>query len=176
MENMKARCWYEATMPLLQTSGDIRAAYEEIAARLIKTAVLIAGNVRRCVKQAIFRRPADVKGDLSLLDASFWQMTEADFYSCLQQCRVKLQIGADLTPAKLGWLRSLTLAGERIFNEWSQSDQLEAADPRRIALAAIEMRRLNSQGNRKICQILDLPKSVVSANLQPPSVAKIQTV
>ncbi len=169
VDNMKARCWYEVTMPLLQISDDIRPAYEEIAARLVKTAVLIAGNVRRCVKQAMFRRPADVKGDLSVIDASFWQETEAHFYSLLEQSRVKLQMKAELTLLKLEWVKILRVAGEEIFDEWSQSNQLEAADSRRIALAAIEMRRLNSQGNKKVRQILDLPKSVGSAGSPPSS-------
>ena len=107
---------------------------------------------------------------------SFWRMTEADFYSYLQEYRAKLQMGADLTPVKLEWLKSLRLAGERIFDEWSQNNQLEAADPRRIALAAIEMRRLNSQRNRKLQQILDLPKSVGSINAPPSSTVVDQTI
>jgi len=176
VDTMKARCWYEETMPLLQISEDVRSAYEEIAARLVKTAVLIAGNVRRCVKQAMFRRPVDVKGDLSLIDASFWRITESDFYLLLEQCRAKLRTGAELTSLKLEWLKTLKVAGDQIFDEWSQNNQLEAADSRRIALAAIELRRLNAQGNKKVREILDLPKSIGFKNPPPSSIAVTQAI
>jgi len=158
MDNMKARCWYEATMPLLQISDDIRSEYEAIVAQLIRTAVLIAGNVRRSIKKALFQRPSEAKGDFSHIDARFWQTTESAFYSLLEQCRQKLSSGDDLTPLKMEWLKTLAVAGERIFDDLSQSNQFGVVDPKRIALAARDLRYFNGPGNKKIRQLLDLPK------------------
>src|SRR5262249_45294462 len=159
MDNMKARCWYESTMPLLEITEEIRPKHEDIVARVVRTATFIASNVRRCVKQALFRRPADVSGDLSIIDARFWQGTESTFYSVLNACRDNIRNENALISLKLEWLKTLATAGERIFNEVSQNDQIEVADPKRIALAARDLRRQKAPMNRKIREILDLPKN-----------------
>jgi len=158
MDNMKARCWYESTMPLSQISEKGRATFEDVVARVVRTATLVAGNVRRCVKQALFRRPSDVSGDLSIVDARFWQGTESAFYSFLREFRDKANDENALAYLKVDWLKTLGSVGERIFNELSQNEQLEISDPKRIALAARELRRLNAPTNKKIRDILDLPK------------------
>ncbi|MGH7207217.1 MAG: type I-E CRISPR-associated protein Cse1/CasA, partial [Nitrospiraceae bacterium] len=158
MDNMKARCWYEATMPLFQIDRKIRSDYEAIVAKMVRTAVLIAGNLRRCIKKAMFRDPSRVKGDYSIIDAQFWQTTESAFYSLLEQCREKLSAGDDLTPLKMKWLKTLAGAGEHIFDDLSQNNKLEVVEPKRIAEAYHEMRRLNAPTSKKIRQLLDLPK------------------
>jgi len=157
MAQMNPRAWCEGTMPLLQLGEAIRSTCETFVAGMVRTAELIAGNVRRCIKQAIFRRPSDVSGDLSHVDARFWQTTESSFYSLLEQCRDKVRRGDELTPLKMEWLKTLALVGERIFDDLSQNNQLEVADPKRIALAARELRRLHAPTNKRIRQILDLP-------------------
>jgi CRISPR system Cascade subunit CasA len=157
MAQMNPRAWCEGTMPLLQLEEAIRPTCETFVAGVVRTAELIAGNVRRCIKQAIFRRPSDVSGDLSHVDARFWQTTESSFYSLLEQCRDKVRRGDEFTPLKMEWLKTLALAGERIFDDLSQNNQLEVADPKRIALAARELRHLNAPTNKRIRQILDLP-------------------
>jgi len=159
MENMKARCWYDATMPLFQINKEVRSEYEAIVARMLRAAVVIAANVRKCVKKAMFKYPKRVKGDFSIVDVRFWQTTESAFYSLLEQCREQSSTGGDLTPLKMEWVKTLARAGERIFNDLSQNKQLEVAEPMRIAKAYQEMRRLNAPTNRKIREILDLPRS-----------------
>jgi hypothetical protein len=54
----------------------------------------------------------------------------------------------------------LATAGERIFNQLSQTEQVEIVDPKRIALAARDLRRLNAPSSKRIRQILDLPKGI----------------
>lgn len=157
-DNMKARCWYEATMPLFQINKEIRSDYEAFVARMLRTAVELAGNVRKSIKKAMFRKPENVKGDLSIIDVRYWQTTESAFYLLLEECRRKLSTDADLTPLKMKWLKILAGVGERIFDDWSQNNQLDVADPKRIARAYQEMRRLNAPVNRKIRQLLDLPR------------------
>lgn len=160
MDNMKARCWYESTIPLIQISDAVRPTYETIVARLIRTAVFVCSNVRRCVKQALFGPGSGVSGDLSFVDARFWQTTEPDFYGFLEDSRDKLGNGNECDSLKFKWIKALANAGERIFDELSQAKQIEMADPKRIALAARDLRRLNSQTNKKVRQFLDLPKTI----------------
>jgi CRISPR system Cascade subunit CasA len=156
---MKARCWYESTIPLMQIPDEFRSTYEAIIGGLIRTAMHVAGNVRRCVKQALFEPRSDVRGDMSFIDARFWQTTESDFYRLLEDCRDKMRDGNDCGSLKLEWLKVLANAGERIFDELSQANQIEIANPKRIALAARDLHRLNSQTNKKVRELLDLSKT-----------------
>jgi hypothetical protein len=101
-----------------------------------------------------------VRGDTSFVDARFWQTTEPDFYGFLEDCRDKLGSGNECDSLKLEWLEVLAKVGERIFDELSQANQVEMANPKRIALAARDLRRMNSQTNKKVRDLLDLPKAV----------------
>jgi len=112
------------------------------------------------VKQALFGPGSGVSGDLSFVDARFWQTTEPDFYGFLEDSRDKLANGNECDSLKFKWIKALANAGERIFDELSQAKQIEMADPKRIALAARDLRRLNSQTNKKVRQFLDLPKTI----------------
>lgn len=160
MAKMNARAWYESSMPLVLVDESLRPAYESIVERLVRTAIVVGDNVRYCIKQAMFRDPKRVRGDFSVIDVRFWQTTESAFYSLLEQCREQLSTGGDLTPLKMEWVKTLARAGERIFDDLSQNKQLEVAEPKRIAKAYQGMRRLNAPTNRKIREILDLPKDI----------------
>ena len=120
----------------------------------------MANNVRRYVKEAMFRRPKDVKGDFSFIDNRFWNNTEPEFYNSLENLRIAFSDGADIDAVvdiKYEWLKILFKTGEQLFDEYSQSNQIEVADPKRIALAHKNLRKFNQKKNKKIIEILDLP-------------------
>ncbi|MDW7776037.1 MAG: type I-E CRISPR-associated protein Cse1/CasA [Methanosarcinales archaeon] len=167
-DNMKVRCWYEGKMPLINVDESIRENYESVIEHLIKTSELVADNVRKYVKEAMFRRPGDVKGNFSFIDNKFWNNTEPDFYATLEKLRISLSDGDDIhTDAvvgiKLQWLNTLFRTGEQLFDEYSQSSQIDVADPKRIALAHRNLRKFNQKNNKQIIKILDLPDKL-SAN------------
>ena len=83
MDNMKARCWYESVMPLIPLSKAIREPYEQKVAGIVRAASEVGGNLRTRVKKAWFRRPGDIKGNISFVDADSLQSTEAAFYARL---------------------------------------------------------------------------------------------
>ncbi len=166
-DNMKARCWYEGKMPLINVDESIRENYESVIEHLIKTSELVANNVRKFVKEAMFRRPGDVKGDFSFIDNRFWNNTEPEFYATLEKLRISLSDGADIyadvvVGIKLQWLNTLFRTGEQLFDEYSQSNQIDVADPKRIALAHRNLRKFNQKKNKKIIEILDLPDKIIS--------------
>ncbi|MCG7848683.1 MAG: type I-E CRISPR-associated protein Cse1/CasA, partial [ANME-2 cluster archaeon] len=166
-DNMKARCWYEGKMPLINVDDDIRKNYESVIERLIKTSELVASNVRKYVKEAMFRRPGDIKGDFSFIDSKFWNNTEPEFYTTLEKLRISLSDGADIyadavVGIKFQWLNTLFRTGEQLFDEYSQSNQIDVADPKRIALAHRKLRMYNQKNNKKIIEILDLPDKTIS--------------
>src|SRR5690606_39018400 len=88
MDNMKARCWYESSLPLygLGECPD-RVALDTVATTV---ATWLAGaqqatySLRSAVKDAWFG--GDARGDFSAIDAEFWHRTEAPFYRQLRQC------------------------------------------------------------------------------------------
>jgi len=158
----KVRCWYEGKMPLINVDDSIRVNYESIIEQLIKTSELVAKNVRKYVKEAMFRRPDDVKGNFSFIDNRFWNNTEPEFYNTLENLRSALsdrgEIDTDaVVDIKYEWLKILFKTGEQLFDEYSQSNQIEVADPKRIALAHRNLRKFNQKKNKKIIEILDLP-------------------
>lgn len=157
-DNMKARCWYEGQMPLVQVEDSIRNDYESLASALIKTSEQVARNVTRYIKEAMFKRPADIKGDFSFIETRFWHDTEPDFYIMLNKLHKALVNHEDTTEIKRQWLKILAKTGEILFDSYSQSNQIEAGDPKRIALARRNMRLFNSENSKKIRELLDLPK------------------
>jgi CRISPR system Cascade subunit CasA len=156
MENMKARGWYEGTLPLVHVDSGIRSEYETGVSQLIKTANLIAFNVRVSVKKALFAPGAVVSGDLSVIDSEFWQNTEPDFYRVAGELQENLKNRQPLNDLKLRWLSILTREGWRLFNRYSQADMIPVADPQRIALAQKDFKLFSSPYNKKIIELLDL--------------------
>ncbi len=160
MNNMKARGWYEGTMPLIHVDKKIRSEYETHVNQMIKTADLIAFNVRSLIKKALFAPGAEVSGDLTSIDAEFWQNTEPDFYRILGELNENLKNGQCPNNLKLRWLSILTREGEVLFDRFSQSDLITVANPKRIALARQAFHLFSSPYNKKIIELLDLQKPI----------------
>jgi CRISPR system Cascade subunit CasA len=135
MDNMKARCWYDSTMPLLACPEGIRESFGVHVAALVKSAVLASSETRRQLKRALFKPGSDVKGDLAFITHRYWQETEPSFYAALRQVREMLLEPADVTAALEAWQKTLIRTAERIFDDISQTGAFDAADPKRIALA-----------------------------------------
>ncbi|MBE9605677.1 type I-E CRISPR-associated protein Cse1/CasA [Acetobacteraceae bacterium H6797] len=119
MDNMKARGFVEAEMPLHRAAD--REAQEELADRLIGSAQEVANALRQAVRGALFSAGATVKLDAELfatLRERFWAGTEADFYALL---------GAQAGGAKpdfARWLDSLRNVALQLFDEAAPLDPL----------------------------------------------------
>jgi CRISPR system Cascade subunit CasA len=163
MDNMKARAWYEGTMPLIHVDKKIRSEYETSVSQIIKTANLIAFNLRSCIKKALYKPGVDASGDLSFIDSEFWQNTEPEFYRVLGGLHEYLKNKKPINDLKLRWLSILTWEGERLFDRYSQSNLISVADPKRIALARRDLKKFSSPYNKKIIELLDLQKPEKSA-------------
>ncbi len=83
MDNMKARCWYESTMPIFPVPQDIRGDIQEYVTEMIDAAGSVLYNLRTSLKAAWFSRTKDANGDFSFIDTEFWNGTEKDFYQLL---------------------------------------------------------------------------------------------
>lgn len=154
MDKMKARCWYEAKMPLLYVAEDIRKGYEDHVATLIRAAMEIARNVRSGVKAAWFKRPGDVKGDTSFVANSFWQKTESMFYVSIGNLKGALVSGEDGVNVLKDWHAFLCRAALELFDAHAWEGPIEDADPKRVVLARRDLERYNR--GKKIKGLLGL--------------------
>jgi len=154
MDNMKPRCWYEATLPLYRVPDDIRERFANRIKEMIQAADLVAGMLRTAVKEAWFKRPGDARGDTSFLADGFYQHTETDFYACLDRLRLLISKNKDRS-VLAEWHQTLQGAALTLFDEWTASGDLAFGDPARVARAHDKLRKqLNS---KKLKQILSLP-------------------
>ena len=145
MDNMKARCWYESTLPLFGLADCAPAADLRVESEVglwLAGAELAAFYLRAAVKDAWFG--GDPRGDFSAIDASFWGRTEAGFYSnlkCLIES-VRDDREMDAVQVRDSWHRLLIKSATNLFDEeFVGAGQIERQKPHRIAKAFQQLRR-----------------------------------
>ncbi|MBF0162474.1 MAG: type I-E CRISPR-associated protein Cse1/CasA [Magnetococcales bacterium] len=144
MDNMKARCWYEARMPLITLEEPGRTLLAGLAEHLVGGATLVKGGLSGALRNAWFEtRPGQkIKGDYSSSIAqSFWEGTEADFYRLLWRFADLCQ-GSDLdklagekAAIQQEWHGRLCQVALHLFDQWATRGALEFENPGRIARA-----------------------------------------
>ena len=143
MDNKKARCWYEATLPLFDIPKAQRSKIQRTTVLMVDAAAEVVRTLRNAVKQAWFSRPKDAKGDFAFLDSAFWGGTEADFYRVLGEIlnRLKQKEEPDITPLLQQWRNSLREHALTLFDHYALSDGNEDGDMRRVIKARSELER-----------------------------------
>jgi CRISPR system Cascade subunit CasA len=161
MDNMKARCWYESTVPLYGLADCGPEAQKQVESEVsvwLAGAEIAAYFLRSAVKDAWFS--ADARGDFSAIDASFWSATEAAFYrqlkALIEGVREDSDSEADPLPTREAWHRHLAKTCLHLFDgEFVGAGAVERQNPRRLAAAYLQLKR-NLDGP-KIRQALALP-------------------
>lgn len=143
MDNMKARCWYESTIPLYRLSPELLPEFEDNIGKLVFAAGEVANNLQNAIKKAWFRRPQDAKGDTSFVKAAFWEATEAAFYAALAELQRCLPDREASLAARKRWLQGLARKAEALFDQWALSGPIEDSDPRRISRARHDLNAFN---------------------------------
>lgn len=144
MDNMKARCWYESTLPLYDLADcdrDTRAQLQSEVSRWLAGAELAAMFLRGAVKDAWFS--ADARGDFAHIDAAFWSATEPAFYRQLQALIEAARSGTEhpALPAREAWHTTLRDTALRLFDQrFVGTGAIERQNPRRVALAHKQLR------------------------------------
>lgn len=150
MDNMKARCWYETTMPVFPIRQKNRISLQGFISRMLDAATEVALDVRSTLKQAWFSKPKEVKGEISFTDAQFWQLTETEFYRLLTQlikhCDDELQVNALFNE----WKKILRTEALTLFDHWALSGNNEDGDMKRVVSARRQLEIwLNAGKNMK---------------------------
>ena len=136
MDNMKARCWYDHTLPLFCLEPAQRENVLSWGGDLINAAWDVANNLRMQVKASWFSRPGDVKGDMSTVVQEFWEQSESDFYKLLERL-IALPGDQPLAPPGIygAWVNRLQSLAYKLFDEWALEAPAEDLNMRRIIAA-----------------------------------------
>jgi CRISPR system Cascade subunit CasA len=134
MDNMKARSWYQSEIPVPAVAADRRVQFEAVAALAVRAADEVAWSTRSAVKEALFERPGDVRGDFAEIGERFWRDTETDFFKLLN---ASARNDGDNTPLHENWLETLRRAALAVFDGSVPSAGIEEGAWRR----KIEARR-----------------------------------
>lgn len=135
MDNAKARCWYESTLPFFEIPPESDIRVNEIVEAMILAANESVKSIRSCIKQSWFDRPKDAKGDTSFLDTSFWQNTEGSFYANLQQIIDKPFDDIVVPNCIVCWEKELRREAFQLFDTWALSMQEDGIDMKRVVSA-----------------------------------------
>lgn len=170
MDNMKARCWYDATMPILAVQEELRVLFSDVVSRMVKAAKQVAGDLSKYLKAALFNEKSKVRSDdLGFVQCDFWDATEAAFYVCLRQLPATLSVDPSAHGVLEDWLKILRVAAFNVFDRHSQTGDFDAVDPRRIAQARKNLGKALTGAplKEKILGLPKPPKSAKSSGKQP---------
>ncbi len=141
MDNMKPRCWYEATTPLILIHDEAqRIAFGQRVKQMVDAAEQVAGAVQKRIKEAWFKRPGDARGDTAYLKEDFFQRTERDFYNQLPALKAAVEKGEDAGIVNC-WQGIIYRAGLQLFEDHAARGDIAFSDPRRIAIAEMNLRK-----------------------------------
>lgn len=135
MDNMKARSWVEAEMPLWSFDGDIQEQLGEFVRRIVAAADTAARLVIGAVKSATHDRVGDAKGDYGFIAERFYRDTEEAFHAAVTRAislfRVNPEADDPAIDARRRWAPVVERAALRLFDEYAPSDGLEDRDMHR---------------------------------------------
>lgn len=154
MDNMKARCWYDATMPILMVPEGLEDIFKALVEQMVRAADWVGGILRGRVKDALLGS-GDARGDLSFLQTHFWNATEGAFYAHVKNLRNVLSVANGEQPVLESWLGALRAVALTIFDHYAQSGDFDAVDPRRVATARNDLNK--ALNGRKLRGVLGLP-------------------
>lgn len=183
MDNMKARCWYEATLPLYglnECDVDAQRRVEEEVRQWLAAADEAADALVNAVKNAWF--PISASKDWSAdkkkkfksdIVAQFWAATEADFYRQLRGVIELVRADGDIDHPAVAqaWLARLRQVALDLFDtQFVGAGAIERQNPRRAAEAYRQLQR--NLAGKKIRMALGLPvtdktRSADAAHAQP---------
>ncbi len=157
MDNMKARCWYDSTLPLHTVAPELQRHLIHAVEELLDVATEAASLLHKQVKAAWFKRPGDV-GSEPTVQLGFWQDSEAKFYEFLGKIvEADLQDVSTLVPFYRNWLiyvRNLALLQ---FDDWVLAVPVEETNIERVVKARTDLVKWlnNGKASRELWKLVN---------------------
>lgn len=117
MDNMKARCFYSKELPIYHINPDDQQQLLDTVLELQTLTDSVVVQLRNSIKKSWMseQRASDTKGDMSSIDAMFWQRSESLFFTAINEA---VRNGGRLSnDAGLRWLNSIINLADQIFEE-----------------------------------------------------------
>ena len=142
LDNMKARCWYDSTLPVYGFASDEeRLVFIDAVAHLLEVAKDAAFLLHKYVKAAWFKRPGDVDSEPAI-PLSFWQASENRFYQVLEKiAHADLSKDDVKIPLYREWLKSVRNITADLFDEWVLGAPIEEMNMARVVEARTSLLR-----------------------------------
>lgn len=176
-DNMKARGWNDAEMPLLPipaSAGAHANLYRRIS-ELVSGADVAAGQLAYALKRAHSRRPGDVKSDFSAAVANFLGLARSEFEARLRELTERALEGGeglDLTATRAlreDWAKTLSRAAYAAYDEAVAAMPVETYDQREGLQPPLNDRRGPVTGRLILASAFEGEKSKVRAALNLPA-------
>lgn len=145
MDNMKARGFADATLPVLVVPDAHAQALRTLANGLVQATDIAVRIVKRAVRTALKVETND-KGAVAMAGDRLWEVTEAPFFASLRGLvpdeRTEGQLVEQAVQAQLaGWCPLLRQQAERIFHALCPPDLSRLAEVEVNAQAARQLRQ-----------------------------------
>lgn len=139
MDNAKARCWYDSTLPLYAVPREGLRDFQDVVQGMLNVADEAARALNRSVKEACSSRPSERASDPAVVQ-SFWQGSEAAFYALLQEVQQAAQAGklddtAIVAEFYRQWLREVRRISLELFDQWVIAAPIEEMKMKRVVEA-----------------------------------------
>ncbi len=147
MENMKARCWYEATFPLFESpaGNDAAEVLRGIVDALLQATEKAADCLRRAVRDA-WLGDGEARGDLEFVEANYWSATEHKFFDAINEANALAHTqGREAVEASIGlrerWISDLRRTAFSLFDLHAGRGDIASSHPERIAAAHLALKK-----------------------------------
>ncbi|MDI9633586.1 MAG: type I-E CRISPR-associated protein Cse1/CasA [Methanolinea sp.] len=169
-EKVKARCWYDSTMPLVLVSKGIRESYESSTAQIVRAAQYVSDVLHHAVREALYATeqgdgkqgrpqvPDSAPKNIPTVRARFWSETEPLFYRTLGRIKDALEAGEPVEPVKVGWVKDVRRTVLSLYDFYAQFDYIDSNRPKAVAGARKRLAMMVAPGAKNIAKILALPR------------------
>lgn len=145
MDNMKARGWTEASLPLFVVESDERRTLlRDTAMQCSEATSIAAAALLIAVKVALFANPKEAPGDVGHVRAELWDATESAFYAIMaalaDPALAEEEAGEEADRRRAAFQSLLRDRALEIFERWAPMAVTEPVALRRSVAARQDLR------------------------------------
>jgi CRISPR system Cascade subunit CasA len=152
MDKMKARCWYDSTLPMHVIAPESVDDLVHVVKSLIDVASEAAELLHKQVIKAWFTppkkgQPAGKRKEEPAVQLGFWQASETQFYALLDKvAKADLKDNTQLAPLYGKWLRVVRDVAMSQFDAWVLAAPIEGMEMKRVVKAQAELGKFLKSG------------------------------
>ena len=152
MNNAKAQCWYESTLPIFEHFDDkSRELFESCVNNLVHTSEYVVQILSSAIKPVLAgKEPGEISD-------RFWKETESRFFDTLDTIYPVLDNPQEINRIKLSWLEFLRNKAKSLFDQYTQTELI--VDIQKADMIIKERRNLllfTGEKTKKIILLLGL--------------------